>query len=440
MGGHFVENMLTRLERLGNVLERVPEVLAALTLLAEKAAGLHDGCMARRLNVLTRCINRSEALAANFKRSPELYERVCRLMLEAAADSSTYTDARRCQQLANSQGRLQLPCEEFWCNLSSKGVPCLGSSPQRASDLEGKREHLPEVVGGVHFSCSLLRQRIKLTTHGLMQPPSSDLYTKLLRAICKAFDRHQKVDSSTRREAFTALAAMQEAASELHIAATQGSPFEDLQAKVALKLLSLLEDDEIIASPKVTIIWKAISVLDLAAQLDPRALGKFEDAMVRQAPVMSPRQLANVVCAISAAGLLSSFKGSAALISAVAHALAEVDVVRVCTSFATAAKELKAEAWAPFLEDLPGVAAKLSPQGVGTVTHMIGVLFESSNITPDKHTINALLTAILLKLMQQPYRPVIVRFTCLCFVLLQTPHLGEQDVPSVPHLSLVLTL
>jgi hypothetical protein len=151
MSGHFVEKVLTRLEGLGNVSERVPEVLAMLTLLAEKAAGLHDGYMTRRLNVLACCINRSEALAANFSRSSELYKRVCRLMLEAAADSSTYTDARRCQQVADSQALLQLPCKEFWCNLSSKGVPCLGGSPQQASALEGKPEHMPEDVRWVFF-------------------------------------------------------------------------------------------------------------------------------------------------------------------------------------------------------------------------------------------------------------------------------------------------
>jgi hypothetical protein len=182
---------------------------------------------------------------------------------------------------------LRLPCEEFWCNLSSKGVPCLGGSPQQASALEGKPENLPEDVWWVKFACSLLRQRIEFTTHGLMPPPSSDLYTELLRAICKAFDRHQKVDSETLQEALQALSAMSEATSELHIAATQGSPFEDLQAKVALKLLSLLEDYEILASGRGSVIREAISVLHLGAQLDPRALRKFEDAMVRQAPVMS---------------------------------------------------------------------------------------------------------------------------------------------------------
>jgi hypothetical protein len=200
-----------------------------------------------------------------------------------------------------------------------------------------------------------------------------------LRAICKAFDRHQKVDSETRREAFTALAAMSKA-SELRIVATQCLPFEDLQAKVALKLLSLLEDDEYLRSDRVSVIWVAISVLDLAAQLDPRAIGKFEDAIVRQSPVMSPRQLANTAYAISAAGMLSSSKGRAALLSAAAHALPKMtsaDVVRMCTSFGAAAKELKAEAWAPFLEALPSVAAKLSPHGVGNVTRTIGVLSRS---------------------------------------------------------------
>jgi hypothetical protein len=96
--------------------------------------------------------------------------------------------------------------------------------------------------------------------------------------------------------------------------------------------------------------------------------------------------------------MLSSSTESAALISAVTHALpkmAEMDVVRVCASFRAAAKQLKAEAWMPILEALPGVVAKLSPRGVSDVTYTIGFFFKAFNISPDKHTINALLTAIL---------------------------------------------
>jgi hypothetical protein len=231
-----------------------------------------------------------------------------------------------------------------------------------------------------------------------MPPLSSDLYTELLRAICKALDRHQKVSSQTLQESFKALAAMSKAASDDLIAATEGPPFEDLEAKVALKLLSLLEDDRILASCSVSVIWSAIFVLDLAAQLDPKALQKFEDAIVRQAPVMSSRQLAHTLRGFSAAGRLSSSKASAALITAVAHALpkmAQVDIVRVCTSFGMTAKGLKAEALAPFLEALPGVVAKLNPQGVGNIMYMIGTLFKSWNTSPDKDIINAFLTAVL---------------------------------------------
>jgi hypothetical protein len=184
-----------------------------------------------------------------------------------------------------------------------------------------------------------------------------------------------------------------------HIAATQGSPIKDLQAKVALKLLNLLEDDGILATHKmkVNIIWRAISVLDLAAQLDPKALGKFEDALVCQAPRMSSRQLANTACTFSAAGMLSLSKGSAALLSAVAHALPKMttgDLVRVCTSFVAAKKEPQAEALVPFLEALPSVAAKLGPKGVGNILYMIGVLSRSCNISQDQqHIINPILTA-----------------------------------------------
>jgi hypothetical protein len=69
--------------------------------------------------------------------------------------------------------------------------------------------------------------------------------------------------------------------------------------------------------------------------------------------------------------------------------------IHIFRNFSKAAKELKAEALAPFLDALPGVAAKLSPCGVSHVTFAIGSFSKVTNTSPDKHNINALLTAIL---------------------------------------------
>jgi hypothetical protein len=148
----------------------------------------------------------------------------------------------------------------------------------------------------------------------------------------------------------------------------------------------------------VSVILEAISALDLEAQLNPRALRKFADALVHHAPEMSPKQLANTADRISFVGMRSSSKGSAAFISAVAHALPKMTktrVGRVCKNFRAAAKELKTEAWVPFLEALPGVTAKLDPRGVVDCIYTIGCFCNSLNISPDKHTINALQTTIL---------------------------------------------
>jgi hypothetical protein len=189
---------------------------------------------------------------------------------------------------------------------------------------------------------------------------------------------------------------MSNAASEGLIPDKRGSPFKDLEAKVALKLLSLLEDD-IPASCDISVIWWVIHVLDLAAQLGPKALETLDNALVHQVPVMSSQQLTWVACELSEIGMLSSSKGSAALLSAVAHALPKMgkgELGRLGHCFRKAARMIKAEAWVPFLDALPGVAAKLTPRGVSEVIQIIGSFPKAFNTFPDKHTINALLTAL----------------------------------------------
>jgi hypothetical protein len=177
----FILEMLKSLEVMQLVPERMPEVAAALTLLAQRAE-TSPGQMLSKLTGFAECIQSSEALVEALPPGSTFFRHLFSLMQAAAANLATYIDPEACLSMAEVQTKLLMPCTTFWDTISERGVPKEHIAGQRRSKHPKPGQERAELSASI--ACSLLCHGVRLHSRKLLPPPNDDLQSSVPLRHC----------------------------------------------------------------------------------------------------------------------------------------------------------------------------------------------------------------------------------------------------------------